>query len=49
MIDVESIVPGGVVCLYNAWAHYGLTTVSPQNPALPFPLSARCRSEHRFL
>lgn len=29
MIDVESIVPGGVVCLYNAWAHYGLTTVSP--------------------
>lgn len=29
MIDVESVVPGGVVCLYNAWAFYGLTMVSP--------------------
>ena len=29
MIDVESVVPGGVVCLYNAWAFYGL---SMQNP-----------------
>ena len=29
MIDVESIVPGGVVCLYNAWAFYGLTMVTP--------------------
>ena len=29
IIDVESIVPGGVVCLYNAWAYYGLTTISP--------------------
>ena len=28
MIDVESIVPGGVVCLYNAWAFYGLTMVT---------------------
>ena len=29
MIDVETVVPGGVVCLYNAWAFYGLTMVSP--------------------
>ena len=29
MIDVESIVPGGVVCLFNAWAFYGLTMVTP--------------------
>ena len=29
MIDVESVVPGGVVCLYNAWAFYGLTMVTP--------------------
>jgi predicted transcriptional regulator of viral defense system len=26
MVDVERIVPGGIVCLYNAWAYYGLTT-----------------------
>lgn len=29
MIDVEKIVPGGVVCLYSAWAHYELTTHIP--------------------
>jgi predicted transcriptional regulator of viral defense system len=29
MIDVESLVPGGVVCLYNAWAFYGLTMQNP--------------------
>jgi len=29
MFDVESVVPGGVVCLYNAWAFYGLTMVTP--------------------
>lgn len=29
MIDVERIVPGGVVCMHNAWAHYGLSTMVP--------------------
>lgn len=29
MIDVEKIVPNGVVCLYSAWAYYGLTTTIP--------------------
>ncbi len=29
MVDIERIVPGGVVCLYNAWAFYGLTTTVP--------------------
>lgn len=29
MIDVESVVPGGVVCLYNAWTFYGLTMQNP--------------------
>lgn len=30
MVDVERIVPGGVVCLYNAWFHYQLcTAVAP--------------------
>lgn len=30
MIDVEKVVPGGVLCLYSAWAHYGLTVQIPQ-------------------
>ncbi|MDO4932868.1 MAG: type IV toxin-antitoxin system AbiEi family antitoxin domain-containing protein [Prevotellaceae bacterium] len=29
MLDIERIVPGGVVCLYNAWSHYQLTTAIP--------------------
>lgn len=29
MLDIGRIVPGGVVCLYNAWSHYGLTTTVP--------------------
>ena len=29
LMDVESIVPGGVVCMYNAWAFYGLTMAIP--------------------
>lgn len=30
MIDVEKVVPGGVLCLYSAWTHYGLTVQIPQ-------------------
>lgn len=29
MVDVESIVPGGVLCMYSAWSHYELTTKLP--------------------
>ena len=29
MIDIEKVVPRGVLCLYSAWAHYGLTTQIP--------------------
>lgn len=29
MVDVERIVPDGVVCLYNAWAYYQLSTTIP--------------------
>jgi len=31
MIDVEKIVPGGVLCLYSAWSHYGLTVQTPNS------------------
>ena len=29
MIDVERLVPGGILCAYSAWSHYGLTTQIP--------------------
>lgn len=29
MIDVDAIIPNGVVCLYNAWAYHRLTTKVP--------------------
>jgi predicted transcriptional regulator of viral defense system len=31
MLDVEKVVPGGVLCLYSAWSHYQLTTQVPHN------------------
>lgn len=29
MVDVERLVRGGVLCMYSAWSHYGLTTQIP--------------------
>lgn len=30
MVDVETIIPHGIVCMHSAWSYYGLTTtVSP--------------------
>ena len=29
MIDVEKVIPGGVLCMYSAWSHYELTTQIP--------------------
>ena len=31
MIDIETIVPGGILCLFSAWNVYNLTTVIPQS------------------
>lgn len=31
MVDVERIVPRGVLCLYSAFAHYGLSTQVPSS------------------
>ena len=30
MIDIESIVPDGILCLWSAWSIHGLTTSMPQ-------------------
>jgi predicted transcriptional regulator of viral defense system len=29
MIDVDKIVPSGILCLYSAWSHYRMTTQVP--------------------
>lgn len=29
MVDVERLVPGGVLCMYSAWSFYGLSTQIP--------------------
>lgn len=29
IVDIEAIVPGGILCLYSAWYHYNLTTQVP--------------------
>ena len=30
MIDIEAIVPEGILCMFSAWEYYGLTTQIPQ-------------------
>lgn len=39
MIDVERIVPSGIVCLHNAWTYYQLSTVVP--PAFCIAIEAK--------
>lgn len=39
MIDVERMIPGGVVCLFNAWFYYNLTTTIP--PEFCIAISAK--------
>lgn len=39
MIDVERIVPGGVVCLHTAWMHHQLSTAIP--PAFCIAIDAK--------
>ncbi len=29
MVDIDAIVPGGILCLYSAWYHYRLSTQAP--------------------
>ncbi|MBO4608091.1 MAG: type IV toxin-antitoxin system AbiEi family antitoxin domain-containing protein [Prevotella sp.] len=39
MIDVERIIPRGIVCMYSAWSHYQLTTTIP--PAFCIAISSK--------
>lgn len=40
MIDIDAIVPDGILCLYSAWYHYELTT---QIPEAFYVAIAKCR------
>ena len=37
MIDVDALVPGGVLCMYSAWEHYELTTQIPNAICIAIP------------
>ncbi len=39
MIDVERVIPNGIVCLYNAWAYHKLSMVVP--PAFCIAIEAK--------
>lgn len=39
MVDIEKIVPSGVLCLYSAWYYYGLTDTVP--PAICVAIEAK--------
>ena len=43
MIDVERIVPGGVLCLYSAFFHYGLSTVVPASTCIAIEAKRKVR------
>ena len=30
MVDIEALIPGGILCMFSAWEYYGLTTQVPQ-------------------
>lgn len=29
VVDIDAIIPGGILCLYSSWSYYGLTTQIP--------------------
>ena len=43
MIDVERIVPNGVLCLYSAFAHYGLSTQVPSATCIAIEAKRKVR------
>lgn len=48
MLDVEKVVPGGVLCLYSAWSHYQLTTQVPQEYCLAIKRGRNSRKRKTF-
>ena len=40
IVDIDAIIPGGILCLYSAWSYYNLTT---QVPDAFYVAVSRCR------
>lgn len=43
MVDVEKIVPNGVICLYNAWAYHKLSTTIPPTVCIAIETKRKVR------
>ena len=43
MIDVERIVPRGVLCLYSAFSHHGLSTQVPSSTCIAIDARRKVR------
>ncbi|MBQ7812804.1 MAG: type IV toxin-antitoxin system AbiEi family antitoxin domain-containing protein [Bacteroidales bacterium] len=43
MVDVEKIVPNGVICLYNAWAYHKLSTTIPPSVCIAIETKRKVR------
>lgn len=43
MVDVEKIVPNGVICLYNAWAYHKLSTTIPPSVCIAIETKRKIR------
>lgn len=43
MVDVEKIVPNGVICLYNAWAYHRLSTTIPSSVCIAIETKRKVR------
>lgn len=43
MVDVEKIVPNGVICLYNAWAYHRLSTTIPPSVCIAIETKRKVR------
>ena len=43
MVDVEKIVPNGVICLYNAWAYHKLRTTIPPSVCIAIETKRKVR------
>ena len=41
MFDVDKLIPGGVVCMYSAWSHYGISTQVPLEYHIAVPKNKR--------
>ena len=43
LVDVEKIVPNGVICLYNAWAYHKLSTTIPPSVCIAIETKRKVR------